>query len=60
MSVPRKETRSAVLYARIKPSNRAWVSAEARRLGYKREAEFVDAVLSDVRARKTALDRKQK
>lgn len=49
MKVPKKQSRTAILYARITPQNREWLRAEAKRFGYKREAEFLDVLLSELR-----------
>lgn len=54
----KKEPRTAILYARVKPANRKWIKIEAKRLGYKSESEFMDKVLEELRAKQS--DRKSK
>lgn len=57
----RKESRTAVLYVRLSPSNRTWVKTQAKKFGYKSESEFVDTLVSDLRqVRESLNDRRKK
>lgn len=41
----RKESRKAILYARVRPSSLAWVHGQMKKLGHKSKSEFIDKCL---------------
>jgi len=50
MSTPqKKEARTEVLYAHVKKTNKAWLKANYKKLGYSTLSEFLDVLLDNVR-----------
>ena len=49
MKVKKKEKRSAILYAKVKPSNKAKLQKAYKKLGYTTLSEYVDAVLDTLK-----------
>ena len=47
----KKEKRDAILYARVKPSNKKWLKGLYKKYGYSTLSDFVDAVLTDAKVR---------
>lgn len=48
----KKESRTAILYARIKPSTIKWLDGEKKRLKYKSQSEFLDDHFSALKSKK--------
>lgn len=44
-TLEKKEKRDAVLYASVKPTNKAWLEEKAKELNYSTVSEFVDALI---------------
>lgn len=46
-----KEEKKAVLYCRVKKSNKEWFEKRAKKLGYKRPCKYMDRVISEMKRR---------
>lgn len=49
MTLAKKEGRSAILWARIAPSNASWVRTRMKKLGYRSRSEFMDDLITELR-----------
>lgn len=48
----KKESRSSILYARIKPSTHKWLLAQKKALKYKSQSEFLEDHFSSIKNKK--------